>query len=46
MNESIEGAEPIQSEDGGFDFLLFAVIGLAFSGTALILFGSTMKKRS
>lgn len=45
-NESIESAESGQNGSGGFDFLLFAVIGLAFSGTALILFGSTMKKRS
>jgi LysM repeat protein len=45
-SESLERAESSQSEGGGFDFLLYAVIGLAFSGTALILFGSTMKKRS
>ena len=45
-DESLESAESSQSEEGGFDFLLYAVIGLAFSGTALILFGSTMKKRS
>jgi hypothetical protein len=45
-SESIESAEFSQSEGGGFDFLLFAVIGLAFSGMALILFGSTLKKRS
>jgi LysM repeat protein len=45
------GAPTLSSEsngdgNGGFDFLLYAVFGLALTGTALILFGSTLKKRS
>ena len=38
--------EPPPSDEGGADYLLFAVFGLAVSGTALILLGSFLKKRS
>lgn len=38
--------ESPQSDDVGADYLLFAVFGLAVSGTALILLGSFLKKRS
>lgn len=38
--------ESTRGNEGSFDFLLYAVIALAFAGTALILFGNTLKKRS
>ncbi len=44
--ESTSSAEPAEGNEGGSNFLLYAVFGLALSGTALVLFGSTLKKRS
>lgn len=38
--------EPPPSDEGGLDYLLFVVFGLAISGTALVLLGSFLKKRS
>jgi hypothetical protein len=38
--------EPAETKDTGSNLLLYVVFGLALSGTALILFGSTLKKRS
>jgi hypothetical protein len=38
--------EPEQDDAGGSNYLLFAVFGLAISGTAMILLGSFLKKRS
>ena len=35
-----------QDESANFDYLLYAVFGLAIAGTALILFGSALKRRS
>ena len=35
-----------KDEQPGLDYLLYAVFGLAISGTALILFGSALKRRS
>lgn len=46
---SISTSENIQSpsdEQPGLDYLLYAVFGLAIAGTALILFGSALKRRS
>lgn len=45
-SEPAPSSESAQGDERGFDFLLYAVFGLAFAGTALILFGSTLKNRS
>jgi uncharacterized protein YkwD len=42
----LELDEPEQDDAGGSNYLLFAVFGLAISGTAMILLGSFLKKRS
>lgn len=42
-------SEPIESNNGQtgrFDYLLYAVFGLAIAGTAMILLGSSLKRRS
>jgi len=41
-----ERSQAHQDERPGLDYLLYAVFGLAITGTALILFGSALKKRS
>ncbi len=41
-----EGNQSPQDEGQGLDYLLYAVFGLAVTGTALILFGSALKKRT
>jgi uncharacterized protein YkwD/LysM repeat protein len=41
-----EASEPAQEQSGKFDYLLYAVVGLAATGTAMILLGSTLKKRA
>jgi LysM repeat protein len=41
-----EAVQIPQEENRGADYLLFAVFGLAISGSALILFGSALKRRS
>jgi LysM repeat protein len=46
MEEPTESVESTENDEGGSDVLLYAVFGLAFAGMALVLFGSTLKKRS
>jgi hypothetical protein len=46
LNANPEIEQSTQDEQDDYDYLLYAVFGLAFTGTALILFGTTLKKRS
>jgi uncharacterized protein YkwD len=46
LNANPENEQSAQDEQRSYDFLLYAVFGLAFTGTALILFGTALKKRS
>jgi LysM repeat protein len=39
-------SQPSQEVESGLDYLLYVVFGLAISGTALILFGNALKKRT
>lgn len=39
-------SQSLQNEQPGLDYLLYAVFGLAIAGTALILFGSALKRRT
>jgi hypothetical protein len=43
---NMEQNQAPQDERANFDYLLYAVFGLAIAGTALILFGSALKRRS
>jgi hypothetical protein len=43
---TMEQNQAPQDERANFDYLLYAVFGLAIAGTALILFGSALKRRS
>jgi hypothetical protein len=42
---SPEPADSVNNGQGKVDYLLYAVFGLALTGTALILFGSALKRR-
>jgi len=42
---SPEPADSTNNDQGEVDYLLYAVFGLALTGTALILFGSALKRR-
>jgi uncharacterized protein YkwD len=46
LNANPETEHPPQDVQPSYDYLLYAVFGLAMSGTALILFGTALKKRS
>ncbi len=46
LNANPEIEQSTQDEKGSYDYLLYAVFGLAITGTALILFGTALKKRS
>lgn len=39
-------AEPAPEQSGRLDYLLYAVVGLAVTGSAMILLGSTLKKQA
>jgi uncharacterized protein YkwD len=41
-----EGEESSNESPGNLDYILYVVFGLAISGTAMILFGSALKRRS
>jgi hypothetical protein len=45
LNANPESEQSAQDEQRGYDYLLYAVFGLAITGTALILFGTALKKR-
>ena len=45
LNANPEIEQSAQDEQRGYDYLLYAVFGLAITGTALILFGTALKKR-
>jgi uncharacterized protein YkwD len=46
LNANPENVQSARDEQRSYDYLLYAVFGLAFTGTALILFGTALKKRS
>jgi uncharacterized protein YkwD len=43
---SSAGIQPVEDESSGSDYLLYAVIGLAVTGAAMILLGNALKQRT